>query len=79
MNLTPMIFGKVNELTAEATITIKSLVVVAAIVGICWILFKREGSGKLVLAAITAGAAVWLVAGGGVETVSGLFGSTIES
>lgn len=79
MNLTPMVFEKANELTAEATATIKGAVVLGALMFVLFLLFKREGTSRIIMAAAAAALAVWLVALGGVETVAGWFGQTLES
>lgn len=79
MNLHPAVFQKANELTAEATTTIKGAVILGAVIFISWVLFKREGTGKVIMSAVAAAMAVWLVAFSGVETVAGWFGATLES
>lgn len=79
MRITPMVFEKANELTAEATTTVKGAIMLAAIAFIAWLLFKREGTAKLVMAGATAAIAIWLVAFDGISVVAGWFGATLES
>lgn len=79
MNIKPMVFEKANELTAQATGTLKGLILLASISFIVWLMFKREGTGKIIMACVTAGLAIWLVALSGVETIAGMFGQTLES
>ena len=79
MNIKPMLFEKANQLTADATATAKGLILFASISFIVWLMFKREGTGKIVMACVTVGLAIWLVALSGVETIAGMFGQTLES
>lgn len=73
------VFDRVNGLFEDVTTTIKIAVGVGASIFILWLLFKREGMGRLVMGAAVAAIAVWLVAGGGIDSLSGDAGNTWEN
>ena len=72
-------FDLVDSLTSQTMTAIKSIITVAAAIGILVTLAKGHGIARVLITAGIAGLAVWLVAGDGITTVSQLFDSTINT